>query len=104
MPYLVPIDEAQAHFPEFEFVAALTPSAQKAAFHVRRSGKSLCLKLISPEYGTDRIQREILAMQAIDHPNVVRLLEYEFSAKAEKQRQEQEPDADVMPQRKFLKE
>lgn len=86
MQHVVPIDDARALFPEYEFVTALTPSAQKAAFHVRRGEEDLCLKLISPNYGNDRLHREILAMQTIEHPNVVRLLEYEFSAKAEAQR------------------
>jgi len=81
MPYIVPIDQARALFPDVEFVAALTPSAQKAAFHVRKDDRDLCLKLISPDYGTDRVHREILAMRKIDHPNVVKILEYEFSAK-----------------------
>ena len=81
MPFSVPIEIARAEFPSFEFVSPLTPSEQKAAFHVRREGKELCLKIISPSYGMDRLQREVLAMQAIDHPNVVRLVEYEFSAR-----------------------
>jgi eukaryotic-like serine/threonine-protein kinase len=81
VPFSVPIEIARAEFPSFEFVSPLTPSEQKAAFHVRREGKDFCLKIISPSYGMDRLQREVLAMQAIDHPNVVRLVEYEFSAR-----------------------
>lgn len=82
MAFIVPIDSARAQFPDYEFVAALTPSAQKSAFHVRRDGKDLCLKIIAPNQALDRVQREVLAMQALDHPNVVKVLEYEYSAKA----------------------
>lgn len=82
MAFIVPIDSAKAQFPDYEFVVALTPSAQKSAFHVRRDGKDLCLKIIAPNQALDRVQREVLAMQALDHPNVVKVLEYEYSAKA----------------------
>jgi serine/threonine protein kinase len=80
--FIVQIDSARAQFPDCEFVAALTPSAQKSAFHVRRDGKDYCLKIIAPNQTLDRVQREVLAMQALDHPNVVKVLEYEYSAKA----------------------
>lgn len=86
MPFLVPVETARALFPLFEIVGPLTPSEQKAAFHARRDGRDLCLKIISPNYAMDRLQREVLAMQAIDHPNVVRLIEYEFSARQGEQR------------------
>ena len=87
MPYLVPIDTARAQFPDYTFVCALTPSAQKAAFHVRDTeGNDLCLKLIAPNYGRNRLDREILALQSITHPNVVRLKEYVFSSKEGEQR------------------
>lgn len=82
MAFTVPIDDARAQFPDYEFIAALTPSAQKAAFHVRRDGEDYCLKIIAPNQALDRVQREVLAMQALDHPNVVKVLEYEYSAKA----------------------
>jgi eukaryotic-like serine/threonine-protein kinase len=78
VPFLFPIDQAKSLFPEFQFVGELTPSEQKAAFHVRRDGSDYCLKIISPNYAMDRLQREVLAMQNIRHPNVVRLIEYEF--------------------------
>jgi serine/threonine-protein kinase len=82
MPFHVPIEEAAQAYPEYEFVRALTPSVQKAAFHVRdASGHDLCLKIISPEYELDRLRREIGALQSITHPNVVRLVEYTFSSK-----------------------
>jgi serine/threonine protein kinase len=81
VPFLFPVDQAQSLFPELQFVAELTPSEQKAAFHVRRGADEYCLKIISPNYAMDRLQREVLAMQIINHPNVVRLLEYEFSAR-----------------------
>jgi serine/threonine protein kinase len=81
MPYIVPIDEARASYPQFQFIQALTPSAQKAAFHVRdEQGVDLCLKLIAPHYGRDRLDREILALQSITHPNVVKLKAYVFSS------------------------
>ena len=82
MPYTVDISAASAMFPEYTFVGALTPSEQKAAFHVRTGeGKDLCLKLIAPNYERDRLDREIQALQSIDSPNVVKLVEYTFSSK-----------------------
>lgn len=87
MPYVVPIDTARAQFPEYTFVRPLTPSVQKAAFHVRDGdGNDLCLKLIAPNYGRDRLDREIQALQSIQHPNVVQLIEYMFSSKAGQQK------------------
>lgn len=82
MAFIVPIQNAIAQFPDYQFVSALTPSAQKSAFHVRRDGKDYCLKIIAPNQALDRVQREVLAMQALDHPNVVKVIEYEYSAKA----------------------
>jgi len=82
-PFTVPIAEAQTQFPDLVFVRPLTPSAQKAAFHVRdAAGVDLCLKIVSPNYERDRLDREIQAMQLIDHPNVVKLREYTFSSRA----------------------
>ena len=81
-PYVVPLAQATAMFPEYTFVCALTPSAQKAAFHVRdHAGQNLCLKIIAPNYERDRLDREILALQTLTHPNVVRLIEYTFSSR-----------------------
>lgn len=81
MAYTVAIDDARKQFPDFTFITALTPSAQKAAFHVQDpNGTDLCLKLISPAYNMERLGREIQAMQGITHPNVVRLLEFTFSS------------------------
>jgi len=86
MPYIVPIDQAKQSFPHFEFVSALTPSEQKAAFHVRDdNGRDLCLKLISPDYSIDRVSREINALQQIANPHVVRLEEYTYSSKSGQQ-------------------
>lgn len=80
MIYVVSIPEAKAMFPEYEFISALTPSVQKAAFHIRNSeGNDLCLKIISPEYNIIRLNREITALQTISHPNVVELFEYTYS-------------------------
>lgn len=82
MPYTVALEKAKADFPEYDFVAPLTPSEQKCAFHVRgkATGADLCLKLIAPDYSLDRLHREIQALQQIDHPNVVRFLEYTYSS------------------------
>ena len=87
MPFSVAIDDARAQFPEYTFIASLTPSEQKAAFHVRDgSGTDLCLKIIAPNCNIDRVHREILALQAISHPNVVALREYTFSTSTSRQR------------------
>lgn len=87
MPYLVDIKQAETMFPDFTFVQALTPSEQKAAFHVKdKDGTDLCLKLIAPNYERDRLDREIQALQTINHPNVVKLIEYTFSSKPGHQR------------------
>ncbi len=87
MPFIVPIDQARAEYPEFTFISGLTPSEQKAAFHVRNSaGEDLCLKIIAPSFDMDRLQREILALQAISHRNVVSLREYTFTTAHGKQR------------------
>ena len=86
MPYTVPIKDAQAKFPDYEFVKPLTPSAQKAAFHVRKGGRDLCLKLISPDYAGDRLQREIQALRRLSHPNVVKLVEYTFTSRTDDDR------------------
>lgn len=84
MPFEVPIKQAREDFPEYEFVCALTPSEQKAAFHVKdEEGNSLCLKIISPKYSIDRLHREIAALQSIKHRNVANLKEYTYSSKEE---------------------
>jgi len=81
MPFIVPLATAQADYPDYNFVAALTPSEQKAAFHVQNAnGDDLCLKIIAPNYSIDRLQREIDALQTINHPNVVGLKEYTYSS------------------------
>lgn len=82
MPYIVRIEDAAAAHPEYRFVAALTPSEQKAAFHVQDTeGHDLCLKIIAPNHQVDRLQREVQALQSIAHPNVVCLVEYTFSSR-----------------------
>ena len=87
MTFTLTLQDAQAQFPDYTFVKALTPSAQKAAFHVRDHDENdLCLKIVAPTYERDRLEREILAMQMVDHPNVVRLYEYTFSSKPGQQR------------------
>src|SRR5271165_1917355 len=83
MPYRVDIKDAEKMFPDYTFVGSLTPSEQKAAFHVKdKAGTDLCLKMISPDYERDRLDREIQALQIINHPNVVKLIEYTFSSKS----------------------
>ena len=87
MAYEVRIEEAEQDYPEFQFVRALTPSEQKAAFHVRdKDGNDLCLKLISPTHDIDRVNREIESLQEIAHPNVVGLLEYTYSTRPGRRR------------------
>jgi serine/threonine protein kinase len=81
MTFIVPMADAQADHPDYTFISPLTPSEQKAAFHVKDAdGEDLCLKIIAPNYSIDRLQREILALQSISHPNVVRLREYTYSS------------------------
>jgi serine/threonine-protein kinase len=80
MNFVVPIDDARQWFPEYTFVRALTPSVQKAAFHVQdEKGEDLCLKLIAPNYALDRLQREVKALLNVSHPNVVQFVEYTFT-------------------------
>jgi serine/threonine-protein kinase len=82
MPYTVDLNAAAAMFPEYTFIGPLTPSEQKAAFHVKdKAGADLCLKLIAPNYERDRLDREIQALQSIDNASVVKLVEYTFSSK-----------------------
>lgn len=87
MPFIVPMAQAQADYLEYNFIAPLTPSEQKAAFHVQDAqGQDLCLKIIAPNYNIDRLDREILALQSISHPNIVRLIEYTRSSKSGQQK------------------
>jgi len=82
MPYIVLLDQAKAAFPQYDFINALTPSEQKAAFHVLdQVGQHLCLKIIAPHYDIDRLHREIAALQSLDHPNIAKLKEYTYSSK-----------------------
>ncbi|MCK4857905.1 MAG: serine/threonine protein kinase [candidate division Zixibacteria bacterium] len=87
MPFVIDIDAARRDYPQFAFIKALTPSEQKAAFHVRdNDGNDLCLKIISPDCDTDRIKREIDALVSISHPNLARLVEYTYSSRPSGQR------------------
>ena len=87
MPFIVPMAQAQADYREYNFIVPLTPSEQKAAFHVKDAkGQDLCLKIIAPTYNIDRLDREILALQSISHPNIVRLIEYTKSSKPGQQK------------------
>ncbi len=79
--------DAKQLFPEYTFIKALTPSVQKAAFHVKDSGgDDFCLKIIAPNNRIERLEREVLALQKINHPNVAHLREYEFSTRNDKVR------------------
>lgn len=87
MPFDVTLQQASADYTEYTFLEALTPSEQKAAFHVTDSeGQHLCLKIIAPNYDLSRLNREIRALQSLDHPNVAKLKEYTFSSKQGQQR------------------
>jgi len=87
MTFNVPMHQAEKDYSEYIFVTPLTPSKQKAAFHVKdKQGRDLCLKIIAPNYNIDRLDREILALQSISHPNVVRLIEYTRSSKPGQQK------------------
>ena len=56
MTFAITLADAQAQFPDYTFIKALTPSAQKAAFHVRdQDGHDLCLKIVAPTYERDRL-------------------------------------------------
>lgn len=82
MPFEISIQEAQTRFPDLNFIEKLTPSEQKAAFHVvNADGNHLCLKIIAPNYDMTRLNREIYALQTINHANVASLKEYVFSSK-----------------------
>lgn len=82
MPFKITIENARKQFPDLEFVKALTPSEQKAAFHVVDSeGNNLCLKIINPNHEIARLNREIHALQIVVHPNIAKLKEYVFSSK-----------------------
>lgn len=82
MAFDVSIEEVRKLFPDLIVLEKLTPSEQKAAFHVKnKSGEELCLKIISPQYDIGRLNREITALQTISHPNVAKLKEYVFLSK-----------------------
>lgn len=77
MEFKVDIETARKLYPEFKFVKALTPSAQKAAFLVQdKDGQPLCFKIINPASDIDRVGREIQALTLLSHKNVVRLIQY----------------------------
>jgi hypothetical protein len=81
MPFTVPINDAKQLFPDYTFIAALTASEQKCAFHVQKDTRDLCLKIISPTSEADRLEREIQALLKVSHPNVVEFFEYTFSVR-----------------------
>ena len=81
MPYIVDIDQARRDYPQYTFITALSPSAQKAAFHVQdQGGRDLCLKIIRPDTDGVRVRREIDALISVSHPNLSRIVEYTFSS------------------------
>lgn len=80
------MEDAQAAFPQYNFIKPLTPSEQKAAFHIQdQGGNDLCFKIISPDSDLERLKREIDALQSINHPNVVELVEYTYSSRSDGQ-------------------
>lgn len=81
------MNQAAADYPEYTFHAALTPSEQKAAFHVTdEHGKHLCLKIINPNSEAARLEREVRALLDIQHDNVVKLVKYTCSLSPSQQR------------------
>jgi eukaryotic-like serine/threonine-protein kinase len=86
MTFTVSLAVAQRLYPQYRVIKPLSPSEQKAAFHIQDAeGQDLCLKIIDPAYDVDRLRREILAMQSLSHPNVARLKEYTFSSQPGRQ-------------------
>jgi len=82
MVYDIKIEEARKLYPEYTFIRRLTASVQKAAFHVRDAqGKDLCLKLIAPNTPPERLDREILALETLNHPNIARLEHYLYESR-----------------------
>src|SRR3990172_12102332 len=80
MAFSVDTKTVEGWFPDYTVITALAPSQQKAAFLVEdKHGERYCLKIISPEYEIDRVKREILALQLLDNPNIVKLRSYTFS-------------------------
>lgn len=76
MTFIYPIEQARQAYPEFEIISALTPSAQKAAFHVKQNEQDFCLKIIAPNYRIERLDREIIALQSLSHKNIVKFVEH----------------------------
>lgn len=87
MTFSISIEEAQKICPQYNFVKALTKSAQKAAFQVQdpQTREDLCLKIISPEYEQDRLFREIQSMIEIRHKNVANFREFTQTLKRDYQ-------------------
>lgn len=80
MPYNVTKEQAQKMAPMYKIEQRLTLSSFKAAFKATdQTGRAVCLKIVDPNYPNDRLQRELLAMGKLDHPNIAKLLEYYFS-------------------------
>src|SRR5688500_2665120 len=81
VPFTIPIDVVKTAFPQFEVLSPLTPSEQKAAFHVKdkAAGADRCLKVIAPNCHLDRLHREVKALLEVDHRNVVKFVEYTLS-------------------------
>ncbi|MBM7845371.1 serine/threonine protein kinase [Herpetosiphon giganteus] len=80
--YIVPLEEAQKLYPDYTFIKALTPSAQRAAFHVRdEKGIDLCLKIIHDNDDDERLRREIGALYDMNHKNLAKLIIYENSVR-----------------------
>lgn len=79
MPFDVSVEDAQEQFKNYTILERLTLSQFKAAFRVQDpEGNEYCLKIIRPDFASDRLDREILAMTELDHPNIGSLVEYSF--------------------------
>lgn len=79
MPFEFDIADAIKLFPDFDIHERLTLSSFKAAFRATDpDGLDVCLKIISPEFPSDRVQREIQAMVSLEHDNVAKLVSYSF--------------------------
>lgn len=58
----------------YKFVRACDAGAFKKTYHVTGGNKDIALKLIVGDISAERVQREIEALQVVDHPHISRLL------------------------------
>ncbi len=85
-PFDFPMHDAQQILPQYVFVRALSPSVQKAAFHVQDTdGNDLCLKIVNPAFRGERLLREVRALQLLRHQNIACFVEYSDCTKGGQQ-------------------